>query len=403
MKMYKVLDTKMNREFKPELIGYSFEGTISGEYVILNVNDTNVTILVENIEVLENENLINKLMLTDSCKYEVASETKDGYRILIGTEYIRNFEGVYNKRIMHVVIYNFNTKEVVYSTGNNLRLPYEEMLSYLQCELNQWINENVNNSYKLTNILDKILYNFDRTIIENIAKDQILRLDAQLKQDKENKLREENKTLETELINIAQERNVFLIDAYTTLYILTFEDKKVFDHYNNKEGKKFLYDVLLSSDKDNNKELYNWLVDKAGMYIFVEYDNNNSIRCHNENLKDAIAYITNNINIPVVNDIIDNKAVEIKKRIKSQVIKYFVQDKNIKNESLINKEIDNIINISKHIRSKLQYKNGVYYPVSELFEGLELKDSYYKYFIMDALKELDIEYFDNNSLYRVCS
>lgn len=403
MKMYKVLDTKMNREFKPELIGYSFEGTLSGEYVILNVNDSNVTILAENIEVLENENLINKSMLTDTCKYEVASETKDGLRILIGTEYIRNFEGVYNKRIMHVVIYNFNSKEVIYKTGNNLRLNYEEMLSYLQCELNQWINENVNNSYNLNNILDKILYNFDRTIIKNIAKEQISRLDAQLKQDKENKLREENKVLETELIQVTQDRNVFLIDAYTTLYLISFDDKEVFNHYNNKDGKKFLYDVLLGSDKDNNKELYNWLVDKAGMYIFAEYDNNNHVKCHNENLKDAIAYITNNINIPVVNDIIDNKAVEIKKRIKSQVIKYFVQDKNIKNESLINKEIDNIINISKHIRSKLQYKNGVYYSVNELFEGLELKDSYYKYFIMDALKELDIEYFDNNSLYRVCS
>jgi hypothetical protein len=399
MKMYKILDTKMNREFKPELIGYSFEGVESGEYVILTVNGTNVTILSEGIEVLEGENLMNKERLCPLCKYEVVAETNKGYRILVGTEYIKNIFNEYTKRIMHVLIYDFNTKEVIYSTGNNLRLTYEEYKTYLQCELSQWIDENIEDSYNFKYTLDNILYlrkNYD--IVKMIRKDQIMRIVETLEAEKLNKLNEENIELKTELYKIAEERNVFVLEYLGNIALLSFKDiKQAKEHFKN--NSKWLYDLITERDKKEDLQKY---IDNNDLYIYDIYyvygakDLNNC-------LKFAIDYITNNINIPVNKDSDIKINKQIINKIKCNVIQYFIKDKNICDENIIDSEIDTIIDISKQIRSKLQYKNGVYYPVNELFQDIQLSDDYYKYFLMDALKVQDIEFYNSNELYRVCS
>ena len=131
MKMYKVLDNKENRDFCGDnnLIGYAFEGIESGEYVILTINkNTTITILLNNVEVLEGDNLMNRNKLDDGIKWhEVIGESVKGYRVIYSTENIKNIFGEYTKRVMRVIVYNFNTKEVVYSTGNNLRLDYSNL------------------------------------------------------------------------------------------------------------------------------------------------------------------------------------------------------------------------------------------------------------------------------------
>lgn len=403
MKLYKILDTKMNREFKPELIGYSFEGFASGEYIILNVNNEKITILSEGIEVLESENLMNKERLCPICKYEAVAETNKGYRILVGTEYIKNIFNEYTKRIMHVLIYDFNSKEVVYSTGNNLRLTYEEYKTYLQCELSQWIDENIEDSYNFKYTLDNILYlrkNYD--IVKSIKKDQIMRVVEILEAEKLRQIIKENEQLKTDLYKIAEERNVFVLEYLDNIILLSFKDmKQAKEHFKN--NNKWLYDLI--TNRENKQELQKYINNNV-LYIFAEYLENYGAKHLNNSLKDAIDYIANNINIPVVNNS-NNKDPKIDKqiinKIKCNVIQYFIKDKNIFDEKIIDSEIDNIIDISKQIRSKLQYKNGVYYPVNELFEGIKLVDSYYKYFIMDALKVLDIEFYNSNELYRVCS
>lgn len=60
----------------------------------------------------------------------------------------------------------------------------------------------------------------------------------------------------------------------------------------------------------------------------------------------------------------------------------------------------NINEKAKAIRSQLTYNGGMYYNVDDLFESNINEDM--KYFIIQELKELDIEFFKNNSLYRVC-
>lgn len=62
---------------------------------------------------------------------------------------------------------------------------------------------------------------------------------------------------------------------------------------------------------------------------------------------------------------------------------------------------NNMVEIAKAIRCQLTYKNGIYYNTSELFKYGT--DENIKNFIIQELKKLDIEFIDNNTLYRVCS
>ena len=60
----------------------------------------------------------------------------------------------------------------------------------------------------------------------------------------------------------------------------------------------------------------------------------------------------------------------------------------------------NIVATAKAIRSQLQYNGGMYYNSSDLFNWN--CDPDIKCFIIQELKKLDIEFFDNCTLYRVC-
>lgn len=62
---------------------------------------------------------------------------------------------------------------------------------------------------------------------------------------------------------------------------------------------------------------------------------------------------------------------------------------------------NNIVNTAKTIKSNLKYCGGMYYPVTDLFYYNSNADI--KHFIIAELKKLDIEFINNNTLYRVCS
>ena len=61
---------------------------------------------------------------------------------------------------------------------------------------------------------------------------------------------------------------------------------------------------------------------------------------------------------------------------------------------------NNIKETAKAIRSQLQYNGGMYYNVSDLFNWNYNEDM--KCFIIQELKTLDIEFFNDCELYRVC-
>ena len=62
---------------------------------------------------------------------------------------------------------------------------------------------------------------------------------------------------------------------------------------------------------------------------------------------------------------------------------------------------ENIKEVAKAIRSQLEYNGGMYFNIKDLFNNDFNEDM--KHFLIQELKTLDIEFYDNNKLYRVCS
>lgn len=63
---------------------------------------------------------------------------------------------------------------------------------------------------------------------------------------------------------------------------------------------------------------------------------------------------------------------------------------------------ENIKQIAEEIRATLKYNGGMYYDTKDLFKGCDfVLDADIKQFIIQELKKLNIEFFDNNKLYRV--
>lgn len=60
---------------------------------------------------------------------------------------------------------------------------------------------------------------------------------------------------------------------------------------------------------------------------------------------------------------------------------------------------NNIKTTAEAIRNTLHYNGGVYYETNTLFHWNTNKDM--KHFIIQELKQLGIEFFDNNEYYRV--
>jgi len=77
----------------------------------------------------------------------------------------------------------------------------------------------------------------------------------------------------------------------------------------------------------------------------------------------------------------------------------YCKDNNMTKEEYKNFN-NNIESTARAIRNQLTYNGGIYYNVSELFNWNVNEDI--KYFIIQELKELDIEFFNDNTLYRVC-
>ena len=76
----------------------------------------------------------------------------------------------------------------------------------------------------------------------------------------------------------------------------------------------------------------------------------------------------------------------------------YCKEKNFSKEEY-KKFKNNIEEIAKTIRSNLKYNGGMYYNTDDLFN--ENIDNDIKYMIINVLKKMNIEFFDNDALYRV--
>ena len=76
----------------------------------------------------------------------------------------------------------------------------------------------------------------------------------------------------------------------------------------------------------------------------------------------------------------------------------YCKEKNFSKEEYKNFK-NNIEEIAKTISSNLKYNGGMYYNTDDLFN--ENIDNDIKYMIINVLKKMNIEFFDNDALYRV--
>lgn len=60
---------------------------------------------------------------------------------------------------------------------------------------------------------------------------------------------------------------------------------------------------------------------------------------------------------------------------------------------------NNIKEVAKVIRSQLKYNGGMYYPTDNILKNWSNSDM--KYFIINELKNLDIEFIKDDEYYRV--
>jgi len=76
----------------------------------------------------------------------------------------------------------------------------------------------------------------------------------------------------------------------------------------------------------------------------------------------------------------------------------YCKDKGMTKEEFLNFK-KNIESTAEAIRSTLIYKGGMYFPTTELFNWNS--DENMKHFIIQALKELGLEFITNDEYYRV--
>ena len=76
----------------------------------------------------------------------------------------------------------------------------------------------------------------------------------------------------------------------------------------------------------------------------------------------------------------------------------YCKDKGMTKEEYFNFK-NNIKEVAGAIRSQLAYRGGMYYPTRNILK--EYGNSDMKYFIIDALKNMGIEFIKDNEYYRV--
>ncbi|HDK7195011.1 TPA: hypothetical protein PTV74_003318 [Clostridium botulinum] len=115
---------------------------------------------------ITNKNLLNDL------NYIGIYEDENNNSIIAGLETYINWENKEVTKVMHVIIYNTVTKELIYQTGNNLRLNMERILEYAEDVLTITAKYLTNNFY-MKKFLDAFFYDFKFSQTSRIAKNII--------------------------------------------------------------------------------------------------------------------------------------------------------------------------------------------------------------------------------------
>lgn len=252
---------KLNVEFKDNDTMYRVIETI-------NNNQTNKTIEGLNIECL--------------------GESIKGYKILIGCREYKGF-----KQIMKVGIYNVDTKELIYKTGNNLRLNFDTIIQYAET-ICITIDKYIDNKYNLNLVLDRFFYDCNIRLLNQLQNEYFIEKVNTLKEIEDNKYSNENIELEKELYNIADNNNLYILEGISNMYVLGLKDSRWKNRFYSKGTKDYFIDLI---EKDENIKELKMFVESGEINIYYQSYGLDLYRCksYNKILIDCINYIKYNI------------------------------------------------------------------------------------------------------------
>lgn len=93
----------------------------------------------------------------------------NGKRMIAGMQTYINYENKEVTRVMHVIIYNTITKEIIYSTGNNLRMELDALLQHAE-DLLLILEKYIADSFYINKFMDMYFYDCKFMQISLIAR-----------------------------------------------------------------------------------------------------------------------------------------------------------------------------------------------------------------------------------------
>lgn len=239
-------------------------------------------------EIKQDEQKTNNNKTAEGFNIECLAESQNGYKILIGCKGIKE-----DKQIMKVGIYNSDTKECVYKTGNNLRLDFNNIIQYAET-ICITMDKYIDNKYNLNLILDRFFYDYNVRLLQTLQNKYLIEKVNTLKEIENNKFNNENIELEKELYNIADNKGLYILKGISNMYVLGLKDSRWKNRFYDKGTQDYFVKLI---EKDENKNQLNKFVKDAEICIYYSSYGLDLYRCksYNKILIDCINYIKYNI------------------------------------------------------------------------------------------------------------
>jgi hypothetical protein len=206
-------------------------------------------------------------------------------RMIAGQSTYTNYEGVEVTKVMHVIIYNTITKEIIYSTGNNLRLNLDNLLQYAEDNLTV-LEKYINDKFYLNEFMESFFYvcKFNDTYLSAIK----IKKDIAEKQTEQRRQQTaiEREQLEQKLKDVCRDKQILIIE-YLDEFIL-LHDKQLATRQDSKTFLEFLLELIESNTTNKYKELQSIKIER------LQYTSGNSLNSNLEAielLKKHIEYI----------------------------------------------------------------------------------------------------------------
>jgi hypothetical protein len=211
---------------------------------------------------------------------------ENNMRMIAGLSTYINYEGIEVTRVMHVIIYNTTTKEVIYSTGNNLRMELDTLLQHAEGLL-LILDKHITDRFYLNKFMNMYFYDCKFETISRMARQIRNDIQEQEYNTRRQQTAVEREQLEKELYTTCKDKQILILKNSCIGFILV-HDKQMSIKQDSKSFKETIYNIIKANTISNYKELECVKIES------LEYDDGNMLESNIkaiELLKRHIEYI----------------------------------------------------------------------------------------------------------------